>query len=549
MNKKLPAKRKVLATVATIFSLAAANIAHAQSVPAHPAPSASHGVPAAKTPQQRRDTTAANRFSARVDVALSNPAASKGEWGLLIADAATGETLYALNDDKYFVPASNMKLFSTALALSKLGVDYKFQTTLETRGTISDDGTLSGDLFLVGRGDPNLSNRKFPFNLKEEFDGPPEKVLAELADKLVAKGVKQIKGDVVGDDSYFPREPYPDGWEIGDMVWEYGAAISAIVLDDNTATLTLAPGILAGDAVKAEIAPVTPDFYVENDVVTSAAEVKSDITLTREPGAQLVVVRGTLPANSAPRKLILAIHEPALHAAAVLQKLLTDRGVKITGNSRAVHIAEVPADTPPRAVLAEHISIPLGDSVKLVNKISQNLHTEMLLRTAARQSGLWAKPEDLMKFPTDFYAAAGIAPDDVIQTDGSGLSRHDLVTPRALVALLKYAQTQPWFQAYYASLPVAGIDGTLEDHMKNTIAAGRIHAKTGSVEHVRTRSGFAELPSGRTLIFSFLSNNQGGKGHEATDALDAISVAMIEEFDVKPELPSRHAKPNAHPPH
>jgi serine-type D-Ala-D-Ala carboxypeptidase/endopeptidase (penicillin-binding protein 4) len=154
-----------------------------------------------------------------------------------------------------------------------------------------------------------------------------------------------------------------------------------------------------------------------------------------------------------------------------------------------------------------------------------------------------------MKFPTDFYAAAGIAPDDVIQTDGSGLSRHDLVTPRALVALLKYAQTQPWFQAYYASLPVAGIDGTLEDRMKNTIAAGRIHAKTGSVEHVRTRSGFAELPSGRTLIFSFLSNNQGGKGHEATDALDAISVAMIEEFDVKPELPSRHAKPNAHPPH
>ena len=247
------------------------------------------------------------------------PPPRKGEWGLLIADAATGETLFALNDDKYFVPASNMKLFSTALALSKLGLDYKFHTTLETRGTISEDGTLSSDLVLVGRGDPNLSNRKFPFDLKEEFDGPPEKVLAELADELVAKGVKQIKGDVVGDDSYFPREPYPDGWEIGDMVWEYGAAISAIVLDDNTATLTLTPGLLAGDAVKAEIAPATPDFYVENDVVTSAAEVKSDLTLTREPGAQLVVVRGTLPANSAPRKLILAVHEPALHAAAVLK--------------------------------------------------------------------------------------------------------------------------------------------------------------------------------------------------------------------------------------
>jgi serine-type D-Ala-D-Ala carboxypeptidase/endopeptidase (penicillin-binding protein 4) len=545
VNKKSRANRKIFATIVAFFSFVGANIARSQSDPARPITNAN--APAEKAQQQRRNNAAANRFSARVDIALSNPFATKGEWGLLIVDAATGETLYALNEDKYFVPASNMKLFSTALALSKLGVDYKFQTTLETRCTISDDGTLSGDLFLVGRGDPNLSNRKFPFNLKEEFDGPPEKILAELADKLIAKGVKQIKGDVVGDDSYFPRDPYPDGWEIGDMVWEYGAAISAIVVDDNTATLTLTPGILAGDAVKAEIAPATPDFYVENDVVTSASEVKSDITLTREPGAQLVVVRGTLPANSTPRKLILAIHEPASHAAAVLQKLLTDRGVKITGNPRAVHIPETPADTTPRAILAEHTSIPLGDSVKLVNKISQNLHTEMLLRTAARQSGLWAKPEDLMKFPLDFYAAAGIAPDDVIQTDGSGLSRHDLVTPRALVALLKYAQTQPWFQVYYASLPVAGIDGTLEDRMKNTIAVGRIHAKTGSVEHVRTRSGFAELPSGRTLIFSFLSNNQGGKGHEANDALDAISVAMIEEFDAKPQPASHHQPPHTHP--
>jgi len=198
-----------------------------------------------------------------------------------------------------------------------------------------------------------------------------------------------------------------------------------------------------------------------------------------------------------------------------------------------VHTAETATD-PPRAVLAEHVSIPLGDSVKLINKISQNLHTEMLLRTAARQSGIWATPDDLAKFPADFYAAAGIAAGDVIQTDGSGLSRHDLVTPRAIVALLRYAQAQPWFGPYFVSLPVAGIDGTLEDRMRTTIAAGRIHAKTGSVEHVRTRSGFAETPAGRLLIFSFLSNNQGGKNHEATDALDAVCVAMIEEFDNKP---------------
>jgi D-alanyl-D-alanine carboxypeptidase/D-alanyl-D-alanine-endopeptidase (penicillin-binding protein 4) len=477
----------------------------------------------------KRAAAAAVHFAGRAEALLAASPASKGDWGLLIVDAETGETLFERNADGYFVPASNMKLFTTALALAKLGPDYKFHTTLETRGTISPDGTLSGDVLLVGRGDPNLSNRKFPFELREEFDGPPEKVLIELADALAARGVKEISGDVIGDDSYFPRERYPNGWEIDDMVWEYGAAISSIVVDDNTVALTLTPGEKMGDPVLASVAPLTPDFALENDVTTSAPEVKSDLTLSREPGANLVVVRGTLPAKSAPRKLVLAIEEPALHAASLLAGLLPERGVKLDGKIRAVHVADT--DATPRTILAEHVSVPLGDSVKLINKISQNLHTEMLLRTAARQNGLWSSPEEMLKTPQDFYAAAGIAPDDVMQTDGSGLSRHDLVTPRAIVTLLQYAQGQTWFAPYYGSLPVAGIDGSLQDRMKATVAAGRIHAKTGSVEHVRTLSGFAETPSGRRLIFSFLSNNQGGKNHEAADALSGLCVAMIEEFD------------------
>ena len=473
------------------------------------------------------------KFGARADALLGAGPASKGEWGLLVTDAESGEILYEQNADKYFVPASNMKLFSTALALAKLGPDFRFHTTLETRGAISNEGVLSGDVALVGRGDPNLSNRRFPYQLKEEFDGPPEKVLAELADALVAKGVKEISGDAIGDDSYFPRERYPNGWEIDDMVWEYGAAISSIVVDDNTVTLTLTPGEQAGSPVQALLSPATPDFTVENNVVTSAGEVKWDLTLKREPGAKLVVVKGTLPAKGTPRKLVLAIEEPAQHAAATLQRLLEARGVKVGGAAKARHEqAEVPGDP---TVLAEHVSVPLGDSVKLVNKISQNLHTEMLLRTVARQNGTWNTPDDLMKTPAEFYAAAGIAPGDVIQTDASGLSRHDLVTPRAIVTLLSFAQKQTWFVPYYESLPVAGVDGTLEDRMKNTPAAGRIHAKTGSVEHVRTISGFAETLSGRRLIFSFLSNNQGGKGHEAADALTGLCVAMIEEFNVTPK--------------
>jgi len=476
---------------------------------------------------------AAVRFSGRVESLLGAAPVDKGEWGLLVVDAETGATLYEKNANGYFLPASNMKLLTTALALDTLGLEYRFRTTVETTGTLTPDGRLSGDLILVGRGDPNLSNRKFPYETKEEFDGPPEKALAELADAVAARGVKEIEGAVVGDDSYFPRERYPDGWEIDDMVWEYGAAISAIVVDDNTVTLTLTPAEKAGGAVTAVVEPATREFVVKNEVSTIGAKEKPDLRLMREPGGDTVIVSGVMPAGSAPRKMVLAIQEPALHAANLLVQLLKDRGIKVGGTVRALHEPE-PGEAA-QTVLAEHLSIPLKDSVKLVNKISQNLHTEVLLRTAARQQGRWATPEDLQKFPQAFYVKAGIPDGDVIQTDGSGLSRHDLVTPRAFVALLAYAQKQAWFPAFLASLPVAGADGTLNERMKEPPLAGKIHAKTGSVTHVRSLSGYAETPGGRKLMFSFLGNNQGAKNHEVHSAIDGVCRAMVEEFDEKRE--------------
>src|SRR5882724_9375618 len=324
-------------------------------------------------------------FAARARIILGSGQPAKGDWGLLIADGGTGQVLFEENADKYFVPASNMKLFTTALALAKLSPDFRFRTTLEATSEPNANGKLAGPLYLVGRGDPNLSNRKFPYMAKEEFDGPSEKVIAEMANAIVAKGIKEISGDIVGDESYFPRERYPNGWEIDDMVWEYGAAISAIVVDDNTVQLTLTAGEKAGDRVVAVVSPNAPEFRLENQVITSAAGVKSDLTLKREPGSNVVTVLGTLPAKSNPRKLILAIQEPALHAAAMLKRLLEDRGVKIDGTARKLSLPPGAPEGEKRVVLAEHRSIPLADSVKLVNKISQNLHTEMLLRTAARQ--------------------------------------------------------------------------------------------------------------------------------------------------------------------
>jgi len=496
-----------------------------------------YGAQAQEKGFQEKSGQEAARFAVRAEALLAGEPVDKGEWGLLVADAESGATLYEKNADKYFLPASNMKLLTTALALDTLGPDYRFRTTLETNGTIGADGKLTGDLILVGRGDPNLSNRKFPYETKEEFDGPPEKALAEMADALVARGVKEITGDVVGDDSYFPRERYPDGWEIDDMVWEYGAAISAMVVNDNTVTLTLTPGQKARDDVATTIEPPTKEFAVICEVKTVGAKEKEDLRLTRDPGGDTVRVSGVMPAKSDPRKLVLAIQQPALQAANMLAQVLKDRGIKIDGNARAMHDPEpFLTQVMTRVELAEHTSIPLKDSIKLVNKISQNLHTEVLLRTVARQQGRWETPEDLQKFPAAFYAKAGIREGDVIQTDGSGLSRHDLVTPRALVALLEYAQKQAWFPAYLASLPVAGEDGTLNERMKLAPLAGKIQAKTGSVTHVRALSGYAETPGGRKLIFSFLSNNQGGKNHEVHEAIDGLCLAMVEEFDEKKEV-------------
>src|SRR2546430_15140669 len=349
------------------------------------------------------------KFASRAEALLATTPTNKGEWGLLVVDAESGETLYEQNADKYFVPASNMKLFTTALALAKLGPEYRFHTTLETQGAISSEGVLRGDLILVGRGDPNLSNRKFPYELKEEFDGPPQKVLVELADALVTKGVKQISGDIVGDDSYFPRERYPNGWEIDDMVWEYGAAVSAIIVDDNTVALTLTAGDVSGEAVRAEVAPATTDFSVTNLVMTSASAVKADLTLKREPGSNIVTVSGTLPAQSKPRKLVLAVQEPALHAAVMLKRLLEERGVKGDGVARAQSTSPDAKTAPERVVLASHNSVPLSEAVKLVNKISQNLHAESLLRTAAKQVCMQTKsdtePKDCSALTSEDYAA------------------------------------------------------------------------------------------------------------------------------------------------
>jgi D-alanyl-D-alanine carboxypeptidase/D-alanyl-D-alanine-endopeptidase (penicillin-binding protein 4) len=486
-------------------------------------------------------------------MAIASSGNDKAYWGLIVSDAETGEELYSLNAGRYFMPASNAKLFTTAMALATLGPAFHIRTTVESAGVPDSSGHLEGDLILVGRGDGNLSNRVLPFVDHAEHNGPPEKALADLADQIIASGViasgviesgvKEISGDIVADDGYFAPERYPPGWGIDDAVWSYGAAVSALAINDNFISVDLRPGATVGAPLVYSAAPWPGIYQIRNDTQTTAAGTEPMLRLERDLDSQVFHLTGTLPLDAPARQLQLAVTQPAENAAAILMQTLEARGVRIEGHSRARHgDRNVPAQpAAPMHVLAEHISPALLEDVRLTNKLSMNLHAELLLRVAAREKAGAMTMDDALAFATQFRQEIGITPDDVQLTDGSGLSRGDLVTPQSVVQLLAYALKQPWGPDFVATLPVAGQDGTLESRMRGTAAAGRVHAKTGLVEHVNSLSGYATTRRGAHLLFSIFGNNMGTKGRDATNAVDSICVAMVEEL--APHLETRAARP------
>jgi D-alanyl-D-alanine carboxypeptidase/D-alanyl-D-alanine-endopeptidase (penicillin-binding protein 4) len=485
---------------------------------------------AANTSKEARSDIA--RFRDRVQAALASPDSQKAYWGLIISDADTGEILYSLNAQHYFMPASNAKLFTTAMALATLGPDFRIRTTIESAGKPDSSGHLQGDVVLVGRGDANLSNRVIPFVGRAQRDGPPEKTLAELADQVAAAGIKEISGDIVADDSYFAPERYPSGWGIDDTVWSYGAAVSALAINDNYISVILHPGAMIGSPLVYGAAPWPGIYEIRNDTLTTAAGTEPKLRLERDLDSQTFHLTGTLPLDAPPRELQLAVTQPAENAAAILKQLLEARGVRVDGRSRARHGERnaQPQAQAPMQILASHTSPPLLEDVRLTNKLSMNLHAELLLRVAAREKAAAATMEDALAFATSFRQSIGIDANDVQMTDGSGLSRGDLVTPQSVVQLLAYALRQPWGRDFVSTLPVAGQDGTLENRMRGTAAAGQIHAKTGLVEHVNSLSGYATTRRGAHLLFSIFSNNTGKGGLDGANGVDAICVAMVEEL-------------------
>src|SRR5207302_7341584 len=334
----------------------------------------------------------------RIAAVLSDPDLSHGFWDIEVVSLPSGHILYAQNADKLFTPASNTKLFTTAAALALVGPDYKFHTTVETAGTLDKYGRLSGDLVLMGRGDPNLSGRALPYDLRTERNDHPIQVLENLADELVQKGVKYVDGDVVADDSYFAFERYGEGWSQDDLVWAEGAPVSALTINDNVVFVNILPGARPGDKAFVSLTPFADYYTIDNRLMTTPAGTARKLFINREPGSTLLTLWGSMPIDDPGANEGLAIEDPAQFAANLFRHLLSVRGIAVYGKERTRHtelaslstftstvIASRGGDehslTSPAGalVLAEYQSAPLSDDIRVINKVSQNLHAEIVL--------------------------------------------------------------------------------------------------------------------------------------------------------------------------
>src|SRR5207248_4984028 len=251
----------------------------------------------------------------QIEEILSQPDLQRGFWGIEIISATSGKVLYSLNSGKLFTPASNTKLFTTAAALALIGPEYKFRTTVETNGSLDKYGRLTGDVILVGRGDPTLSGRELPYTTRTQRGDDPTKVLEQLADELAKKGVKYVDGDLIADDSYFAFERYGDGWSQDDLVWADGAPVSALTINDNVVFVNILPGAHPGDKAFVSITPFADYYTIDNRLMTTPTGSARRLYINREPGSTELTLWGTIPIDDPGANEGLAIEDPAEFAA------------------------------------------------------------------------------------------------------------------------------------------------------------------------------------------------------------------------------------------
>jgi len=453
--------------------------------------------------EMARDTTnkypfsSVSEFWSQMNDIFNDPNFSNSQWGVVIQSLETGEYLYKRNEDKLFIPASDLKLFTTSAGLITLGSEYRFKTNLYMNGYV-DGSILKGDVVVQGRGDPTISERFYNGNML--------KIYQDWADSLLNIGIDEITGNIVGDDNAFDDLGLGAGW-----AWDYesnwfAAPTSAISFNDNCVDIVVTVN-KKSHLPEVNVLPDTKYVIILNKAITVPRDSSTNIETFREPGTNVITVFGTIRDNSDSVKTFVTVNNPTQYAMVVLKDVLKRRGILIDGYPIDVNDMTSTPDYGKMKLIFTQYSPSLKEIIKVTNKQSQNLYAEQLLKTIGLETRGFGTIANGIITESRVLRDMGINPESMNIVDGSGLSRLDLATPRQIVALLSYMYKSRYFIPFFNSLPIAGVDGTLGDRMQNGKAQGKIRAKPGFLEGVRNLSGYAFTGDNEPIAFSLVVNN------------------------------------------
>ncbi|MBD2494447.1 D-alanyl-D-alanine carboxypeptidase/D-alanyl-D-alanine-endopeptidase [Nostoc sp. FACHB-280] len=435
-----------------------------------------------------------------IDTTINRPLFSRARWGILVKNLVSSQTLYNRDGEKYFIPASNTKLLTTAAALKQLGADFRIRTSVYQ--------DADGSLRVVGRGDPSLKNAQ----------------LTELAKQLRQQGITQIT-NLIADDSYFQGDIVNPSWQWEDVQADYGAPVNSLILNENAAVLTLLPQTV-GNPLQIKWADPTEAYQwrVENNSVTVQKDEPGLVEIKRDLKGAVLYLQGQLPVNAAPVVSAIAVFDPTQNFLRKFRQSLAANGISVQQTSIANG-----GDNEREVAAIE--SPPLSDLLTETNVNSNNLFAEALLRTLAHKQQLTKNQNTAdvgLKIMQETLTQFGVNPNSYSVFDGSGLSRKNLISPEALVQLLEAIAVSPEAKVFRATLPVAGVSGSLQNRFRNTSAEGIVQAKTGTLRGVVALSGYIDSPQYEPLVFSIIVNQSDQPASTIRQAVDEIVVLLTQ---------------------
>lgn len=455
---------------------------------------------AAQTPAVAGDICP-GELGAQVDAIANRPEFSRSRWGILIQPLSSTATLYSRDAQKYFIPASNVKLLTTAAALQKLGADFRIKTSVYSGE--------NGSLYVAGRGDPSIT----------------EAQLKSLAQQLKRRGVDRVN-ELIGDDSYFQGSVVNPNWEWEDAQAGYGAPINSLIFNQNAIELLLSPQAL-GQPLKVTFAEpkLANQWQIQNNSVTVAQNESEFIEVGREFDRPAIRVSGQLKVGAESESAYVAVVNPANNFLQHFQQVLAAEGIPV----KQALVASVSRNFNQELATVE--SPPLAELVRETNRESNNLYAEVLLRLLGKVTDKMPQQQEdtdeigLKELKTAL-TQLGVNPNSYILADGSGLSRHNLISPEALVQTLRFMANSPAASIYRQSLPIAGESGTLKNRLSSTPNRVILQAKTGTLSGVSALSGYIEVPDYEPLVFSIIVNQSGLSAASMRSATDEIVLLL-----------------------